>query len=87
MQRYIVQVAPRGAPPTQGETVVSETEAPTRPTPRPTTEVAHRHHHHHHHHHDPVSAFSLLGTSVATRLGIVAAISVLLWGAIAWALA
>jgi len=54
-----------------------------RSTPRDAAEIAHRHHHHR----DPTTAFSLLGTSVATRLGIVAVISVLMWGAIAWALA
>jgi hypothetical protein len=45
------------------------------------------HHHHPHPQHYRHSAISLLGASVITRLAVVAGVSVLLWGAIVWALA
>jgi hypothetical protein len=45
--------------------------------------AAHRHHQHHYRH----SAISVLGASVLARLAIVAGIAILLWIAIAWALA
>jgi hypothetical protein len=43
--------------------------------------------HGHHQHHYRHSAISFLGASVLARLAIVAGISVVLWSAIAWALA
>jgi hypothetical protein len=63
-------------------------------TASPATEsppaAAKAHHHataHHHAHAVQYSTVSLLGASVFTRLAIVAGVAVILWCAIAWALA
>jgi hypothetical protein len=61
---------------------VTQAEADT--TSQHTSQAAaHRHHQHHYRH----SAISVLGASVLARLAIVAGIAILLWVAIAWALA
>jgi hypothetical protein len=62
------------------------TQVETLPAPPPRAAPA-AHHHHHHPQHYRYSAISLLGASVITRLAVVAGVSVLLWGAIVWALA
>jgi hypothetical protein len=51
----------------------------------PVAEVAHEPHRHGVV--TPAPAFSLIGVSLAGRLGIAAALSVVIWAAVAWALA
>jgi len=65
---------------------VTQVEAATEPAtpPRAATAAPHHHHHRRHYRH---SAISLLGASVFTRLAVVAAVAVVLWIAIVWALA
>jgi hypothetical protein len=66
------------------ESRVTQVEAEPTTPPRAAPAALHHHHQQQHYRH---SAISLLGASVFTRLAVVAGVSVLLWGAIVWALA
>jgi hypothetical protein len=66
---------------------VTQVEANHESADPPRAATAAPRHHHHHQHHYRHSAASLLGASVFTRLAIVAGVAVVLWIAIAWALA
>jgi hypothetical protein len=69
------------------ESRVTQVEAEPATPPRATPAAPHYHHHHHQQQHYRHSAISLLGASVLTRLAVVVGVSVVLWGAIVWALA